>query len=303
MTGSLLRRGQYSLAPAQRRDIAEGLALCALDPVANVVPTMHLETAARSGMIPTGLWVVRKRARVGKELTGVLWCGANLTAVMPSTDVDEAEEARAEVASAILARVGRPAALVGDAELTLDLWGRLEPWWGPARQLRPSQVSMAIDAEPRPLAGAASDAEPLRRATMADYAAVLPAAVHMFVGEVGYDPLAHGRDAYEGRLMRLVSQGHSYVRYGVVDGARVVVFKAEVGVVGGKVAQIQGVWVHPARRGLGMGAEGMVDLVRLVRADHAPTVSLYVNDFNTAALAAYGSAGFERVGTFATVMF
>ena len=53
MTDSLLRRGQYSLAPAQRRDVAEGLALCALDPVANVVPAMHLETASRAGVIPT----------------------------------------------------------------------------------------------------------------------------------------------------------------------------------------------------------------------------------------------------------
>lgn len=303
MTGSLLRRGQYSLAPAQRGDLAEGLELCGLDPVTNVVPTMYLETATHSGVIPTGLWVVRRRGRVTRELAGVVWCGANLTAVMPTPDPGDAEEARAEVASSILSRLRRPAALVGEAALTLDLWGRLETRWGPARQVRPSQVSMAINGEPRPLAARPLDVEPMRKATMADYAALLPAAVHMFVGEVGYDPLAYGRDAYEGRLMRLVSQGQSYVRYGVVDGARVVVFKAEVGVVGGRVAQIQGVWVHPAMRGKGLGTEGMIDLVRLVRADHVPTVSLYVNDFNSAALSAYQSAGFTRVGTFATVMF
>ncbi len=303
MTGSLLRRGQYSLAPAQRRDIAEGLTLCALDPVANVVPAMHLETASQAGVIPSGLWVVRKRGRVTRDLAGVIWCGANLTAVLPASDAYEADEARAEVASSILSRLSRPAALVGEASLTLDLWGRLERWWGPARQLRPSQVSMSIDKEPSPVTAAAVDAEPMRRATMDDYAALLPAAVHMFVAEVGYDPLTHGREAYEGRLTRLVRQGHSYVRYGVVDGSRTVLFKAEVGVVGGDVAQIQGVWVHPAIRGKGLGTEGMADLVRHVRADHAPTVALYVNDFNTAALAAYHSAGFVRVGTFATVMF
>ena len=50
-------------------------------------------------------------------------------------------------------------------------------------------------------------------------------------------------------------------------------------------------------------ASGMAELVRHVRRDQADTVSLYVNDFNTAAIGAYESAGFERVGMFATVMF
>jgi predicted GNAT family acetyltransferase len=304
VTDSLLRRGQYSLAPAQRRDVAEGLELCALDPVTNVVPAMHLETASRAGVIPTGLWVVRKRGRVSRDIAGVIWCGANLTAVLPVGDDDEeTDNARAEVASSIVSRLSRPAALVGESTLTLDLWGRVEPWWGPARQLRPSQVSMSIKGHPHAVAEAAVDAEPMRRATMADYDALLPAAVHMFVGEVGYDPFTHGRDAYEDRLTRLVKQGHSYVRYGVVEGKRAVVFKAEVGVVGGKVAQIQGVWVHPTMRGKGLGSSGMADLVRHVRADHAPTVSLYVNDFNTPALRAYEAVGFATVGTFATVMF
>ena len=165
MTDSLLRRGQYSLAPAQRRDVAEGLALCALDPVTNVVPAMHLETASRAGVIPSGLWVVRKRGRISRELAGVIWCGANLTAVLPTADDYDADDARAEVASSIISRLSRPAALVGEADLTLDLWGRVEPWWGPARQLRPSQVSMSIKGHPRPVVDA-------------DYGALLPAARH-----------------------------------------------------------------------------------------------------------------------------
>lgn len=290
------------MAPAQRRDLEEGLALCALDPVATVVPAMHLETASRAGVIPTGLWAVRRRGRVARDLVGVIWCGANLTAVLPTQDQAE-DDARAEVALAMRSRLRRPAALVGEASLTLDLWGRIEAWWGPARQVRASQASMAIDGPPREVAGPDRAVEPMRRATMADYDALLPAAVHMFVGEVGYDPLTYGREAYEDRLTQLVRQGCSYVRYGVVDGKRTVVFKAEVGVVGGKVAQIQGVWVHPTLRGIGMGTAGMADLVRHTRADHAPTVSLYVNDFNEPALRAYAAVGFERVGTFATVMF
>ncbi len=302
MTDSLLRRGQYSLAPAQRRDVNEALELCAADPVANVVPAMHLETATLAGVVPTGLWVVRRRGRVSRDLAGVLWCGANLTAVLV-TEGYETDDARAEVAEAIVARLSRPAALVGEAELTLDLWGRIEPWWGPARQLRPSQVSMVIDKDSDPITSHQVEAEPLRRASLDDYPQLLPAAVHMFIGEVGYDPLQYGREAYEERLSYMVRAGRSYVMYGDVNGKRDVVFKAEVGVVGGGVAQIQGVWVPPSLRGLGYGSVGMAQLVELVRRDHAPAVSLYVNDFNSAALGAYESAGFERVGTFATVMF
>ena len=302
MTDSLLRRGHYSLAPVQRRDVEEALVLCATDPVANVVPAMHLETAARAGVVPSGLWAVRRRSTGERELVGVLWCGANLTPVLPVGDGDP-DDARAEVADAIVSRLSRPAALVGNADLTLDLWGRVEPWWGPARQVRAAQVSMVIAAEPRDVGRTSVDAEPIRRTTLADYDALLPAAVHMFVGEVGYDPMKHGRAAYEDRLSQLVRQGRSYVRYGEVNGVRSVVFKAEVGVVGGGVAQIQGVWVHPALRGRGLGTVGMADLVRHVRADHALTVSLYVNDFNMAALATYDAVGFDRVGMFATVMF
>src|SRR5690606_32273383 len=91
--------------------------------------------------------------------------------------------------------------------------------------------------------------ESVRRATMADYDVLLPACVHMFIGEVGYDSMRHGRAAYEDRLRYLVRAGRAYVQFGIVDGRREVVFKAEVGAVGGGVAQLQGVWVHPHLRG------------------------------------------------------
>jgi predicted GNAT family acetyltransferase len=302
MTDALLRRGHEVLTPVQRRDLPRALALCARDPVSSVVPAMHLETASRSGVIPTGLWAVRQRG--AHEIAGVVWSGANLTAVLPSDDVDDADDLRADLAEGILERLVRPAALVGEAGLTLDLWGRLEHAWGPARQERIRQVSMVMTGDPVTRHRQSEVVvEPLRRSVMSDYPDILPAAVHMFIGEVGYDPLLHGRDAYEDRLRHLIRRGRSYVQFGLVDGERTVVFKAEVGVVGLGVAQVQGVWVHPDVRGLGLGAASMADLVRHVRADHARTVSLYVNDFNEAAVRMYDAVGFTRVGHFATIMF
>jgi len=85
--------------------------------------------------------------------------------------------------------------------------------------------------------------------------------------------------------------------------AGVVVFKAEVGAVADGVCQVQGVWVDPAYRGRGLSIAGMASVVRLSRARIAGAVSLYVNDYNTAARKCYRSVGFRDHGTFATVLF
>ncbi|GIG54209.1 GNAT family N-acetyltransferase [Demequina activiva] len=307
MTDSLLRRAQHSLTPAQRRDLDALTALCETDPVTTVVPAMHLEAARASGVMPAGLWVIRRRHGWGRELAGLVWSGANLCAVVAPTGDQDADEAlRADLAAAAIGRLARPAAIVGEADLTLDLWGRVEPWWGPAREVRPRQVSMVADA-PAPHAAPVDAADlaldAVRRARDEDYEALLPACVHMFIGEVGYDPMRHGRAAYEERLHHLVRAGRAYLQYGTVHGRREVVFKAEVGALGGGVAQLQGVWVHPDLRGRGLARAGLAAVISAVRVEHAPTVSLYVNDFNAPALAAYEAVGFRCVGTFATVMF
>jgi len=306
MTDSLLRRAQHSLSPLQRREIDAARELCASDPVANVVPAMHLETAERSGHMSAGLWAVRRRNGLGSEFAGVVWNGANFTAVLASEGLHDPEQSRADLAAGVVSRMTRPAALVGAADLTLDLWGRVEPWWGPAREIRPRQVSMAITGSPRhvePIEAPELALAAVRRATMSDYDDLLPACVHMFIGEVGYDPMRYGRVAYEDRLRQLVRGGRAFLQFGDVDGRRVVVFKAEVGALGGGVAQLQGVWVHPDLRSRGLARAGLAAVIESTRVALAPTVSLYVNDFNARAIAAYDAVGFDRVGTFATVMF
>lgn len=306
MTDSLLRRAQHSLVPAQRRDLEDIRQMCLEDPVTNVVPLMHIEAALSAGVVPLGLWAVRRRLDWRYELSGALWAGTNVCAVLPGGDEADEDDVRADVAAAMVGRLSRPAALVGEAQLTLDLWGRVEPWWGPPREVRPRQVAMRIDVPARhvPAQDAAElQLEAVRPARDEDYDALLPACVHMFIGEVGYDPMRYGRSGYEQRLHQLVRQGHSYVQYGWAEGRRQIVFKAEVGALGGGVAQLQGVWVHPALRGRGLARAGLAGVINGVQADIAPTVSLYVNDFNTSALAAYDAVGFSRVGTVATVMF
>jgi predicted GNAT family acetyltransferase len=46
----------------------------------------------------------------------------------------------------------------------------------------------------------------------------------------------------------------------------------------------------------------MAAVVEQVRAEIAPVVTLYVNDFNTPARATYARVGFTEIGSFATVL-
>ena len=68
-------------------------------------------------------------------------------------------------------------------------------------------------------------------------------------------------------------------------------------------AQVQGVYVRPELRGQGIATSCMAAVVRAVQAEIAPTVSLYVNEWNLAARRAYEKVGFVETTHFSTVMF
>jgi uncharacterized protein len=96
----------------------------------------------------------------------------------------------------------------------------------------------------------------------------------------------------------LIRAGRSFAR---IEDDRVV-FKAEIGAVTPFACQVQGVWVPPSARGQGHAIRGMAAVV-LHALRIAPVVSLYVNDFNVPARAAYRRVGFTEVGTFMSVLF
>jgi predicted GNAT family acetyltransferase len=187
----------------------------------------------------------------------------------------------------------RCSSLVGRAELVMPMWERLESAWGPARDVRNHQPLMALTTHP----SCEIDTE-VRQVRPEELDAYLVAAVDMFIGEVGVDPrLGDGGRGYRRRVASLIAAGRAWAR--LEHGQ--VVFKAEVGSQSPGVAQIQGVWVHPEWRGLGMGTAGTA-MVAAVIVGGGRIASLYVNNFNTVARAAYARAGFTEVGTFATVL-
>jgi predicted GNAT family acetyltransferase len=196
-------------------------------------------------------------------------------------------------ADKVMSTPRRCSSLVGRAELVLPMWRRLEHAWGPARDVRERQPLMALKGRP----ACAIDAS-VRRVRVDELDSYLVAAIDMFIGEVGIDPrLGDGGRGYRRRVAGLIAAGRAWARFEHGE----VVFKAEVGSQSPAVGQIQGVWVHPERRGHGLGTAGTATLAAAVIAS-GRTASLYVNSFNTVARAAYARIGFEQVGTFATVL-
>ena len=223
------------------------------------------------------------------KLKSALLCGANVVPVNTSLI------ARQEFAS-VLSRSGRrSSSIVGPASEVLDLWSRLSPTWGSAREVRENQPVLAMHGP-----SLISFDDEVRYSKLGDLDELVPACVAMFTEEVGVNPNSGGgANAYRNRVSELVSARRSFVRYLNNE----LVFKAEVGTVGAEVAQVQGVWVKPEYRGQGISAPAMAAVVKYVLADIAPVVSLYVNNFNAPALATYKKVGFEHVDTFATVLF
>jgi len=187
----------------------------------------------------------------------------------------------------------RCSSVVGRAELVLPMWDRLATAWGPARDVRADQPLLAMTDQPRCAVDPA-----VRRVRADELDAYLVAAVDMFIGEVGIDPrLGDGGRGYRRRVAGLIAAGRAWARFEHGE----VIFKAEIGAQSPAVGQIQGVWVHPDRRGHGLGTVGTAAVASaIVRGGRI--ASLYVNSYNTVARAAYARVGFASAGTFATVL-
>lgn len=266
------------------RDLA--LEICAADPIRNVyVAARVLEADLDAGQ--GSLFGYSS----GGVPTSLCWMSANVVPVEGSPAALTAFAHRARRRRAQFSSVFGPAAQVD------VLWSHLRSVWRGPLDVRSHQPLLAIGPGD-PLLVAPDPRVRLTRLDEVDL--LLPAAAAMFTEEIGYAPFsdARGRAAYGRACRTLVERGHAFV---VVEGGDVL-FKAEVGSVGLGVCQVQGVWVAPSRRGEGIAAPAMAAVVEQARATIAPTVTLYVNDFNTPALAAYRRVGFTQVGEFATVL-
>ncbi len=193
----------------------------------------------------------------------------------------------------------RFSSIYGPAEAVLALYEATG--WASAREVRADQPLMVMRS-----ASELASAPGLRESRPEDFKAVERACAAMFTEELGFSPYTQGSSEYKARIRSLIDSGHSLIWREPEQGRRhregKILFKAEFGAVTSAAVQVQGVWVDPEHRGEGLSAPGMAAVVDW-GLQLAPRVSLYVNDYNTAALRTYRRVGFEQVGSFATVLF
>lgn len=266
-------------------DAPELRSLLGADPVAYAMVTERTQMVGVGTALGAEVWGWFPDG----NLEAALYMGANVVPIEADKPAARAFAQRARLTPR------RCSSIVGPSDAVLTFHDGVAETWGQPREVRPRQPLLAIAAEPQVVP------DPRVRAATADEVDLLfPASVAMFTEELGVSPIGSDAGAaYRRRVATLVRQGRAFV---LIENDRVL-FKAEVGVAAGEVAQIQGVWVDPAYRGRGLSAPALAAVVQLCRQRFAATVSLYVNDFNAPALAAYDRVGFQRVGEFATVLY
>jgi uncharacterized protein len=275
--------GLRVLGPA---DLPEVQALLARDPVTNVFVDYRVRM---TGLDPRWLGGEMWGYVEDGELVSMCHAAANLVPV-------EATGAALDVfAARALARGRTCSSIVGPQDQVAGFWDSVRPWWGPARLVRDAQPFMTLDDAP----GVAADPG-VRRVRPEEFDVLYPACVDMFTEEVGVSPeVGGGRDLYQTRVRQLISRGLAFAR--IEDGR--VLFKAEIGAVTPYACQVQGVWVHPARRGEGLSIPGMAAVAAAARHDIAPVVTLYVNAHNVSARRCYERVGFTETCAFTTILF
>lgn len=190
----------------------------------------------------------------------------------------------------------RCTSIVGPTFPALGLFvGLAERWknqWGAVSNVRRKQPLMLLD-EPVTV-----DGDPrVHRLRESDFESYLEASVDMYTDEIGSSPFKYG-PGYESFVLARLREGDAY---GIVEDGEVI-FKADLGPKHKGQVQLQGVWVKPGLRGQGMAVPALAAMLRQVMQEY-DQVSLYVNDFNTAAIRTYERLGFRTVGSLSTVHY
>lgn len=271
------------LADSALRQVRE---LIDRDPIVNA--SVSARVRAAGSLAPERLGGLMIGVMHGDDLLGACYSGGNLVPV--GGDAASLER----IARFVVRRPRRCTSIVGPVESVSVLWPMLARSWPTVRSVRPSQPLLVLDG-PVPVPGDDS----VRHARLSELERYLPAAAAMFAEELGVSPhVAPGSAAFGTRVRELVGAGRAFATF---DFRGQVTFKAEIGALSPHTCQIQGVWVRPDLRGRGIGTAALATVMTHAL-ELAPTVSLYVNDFNTAARRLYARLGMRQIATLSTVL-
>jgi predicted GNAT family acetyltransferase len=264
--------------------------LVSLDPLVNCVVDGQITQATGLSQREVGGTVWGLDDPASGRLRAAVFSGGNLI------PVGRDAEALAEIAGEVRRFRRACSSVVGPADSIAAMWPVLARSWGRARSIRHRQPVLSADRLPHSI-GVDPRVRPIRPVEIGPYE---DAAVHMFAEELGVMPsTVDGGAGYRRRLLDLIDNGRAFARF---DSRGRIEFKAEIGALSASTAQVQGVWVRPDLRRLGIATEAMVSVMSFAL-ELAPWVSLYVNDYNHPARKLYDRVGFRQVDLFSTVLF
>lgn len=184
--------------------------------------------------------------------------------------------------------------LIGPRATIAAFWERVETWHVKPRIVRDRQLVMMID---RSRLLPYQRTVTVRHARLDEWTTVADSSAAMIEQELAYDPRRASKD-FASNVRHMIERD----LWWVAESYGRLVFFTNIGPWCRTTAQLQGIWTPPELRGKGLGTAALAGICdRLL--ESTPTLSLYVNDFNHAAIALYRRVGFEHVSDYTTMLF
>lgn len=185
--------------------------------------------------------------------------------------------------------------IVANREVAREYWEAIKSWHAPPRLVRDRQPLLVVAK--RILKPFAREGLQTRLASPQEADVVMENSAAMIEYELGYDP-RRASSGFRWNVRRMIDRGMWWIA--IADGWPS--FFCHIGPYTKQTVQLQGVWTAPPARGKGIAKAALTEICGALLEEY-PTVSLYVNDFNGAALALYRSLGFRESGELCTYLF
>ncbi|MFN2528043.1 MAG: GNAT family N-acetyltransferase [Candidatus Baltobacteraceae bacterium] len=273
-----------AVARLRREDDAEAHRFLAQRPYENVLLDWLIEHD-RSSATRSRMFLCRSTSG---EITGAAHFGRQ---VILAAEDNEAIGGLAKAAYAYR----HERMIVANREVARDYWEAIKNWHTPPRLVRDRQPLLVVGKQILKLVPREGVETRLARSEELDI--VMENSAAMIEYELGYDP-RRTSSGFRWNVRRMIDRGMWWIA--IVEGWPS--FFCHIGPYSSQTVQLQGVWTAPPARGRGI-AKAALSKICAALLEEYPTVSLYVNDFNTAALALYRSLGFRQSGELCTYLF